>query len=156
MPPRRSIPRRQQDQIRRRAKELCEYCHTAERWQYVPFTVDHILPVSLGGSGRLDNLALACFHCNRRKADRLIAVDPEEGATVPLFHPRQDVWSEHFIWSGDHLRIIGLTPVGRATIETLALNCERVVNIRAADVAVGRHPPEGDPRQEIEPSDWQW
>ena len=89
MPRRRSIPRRQQDQIRRRAQELCEYCHTAEQWQYVPFTVDHIMPISLGGSSSLDNLALACFHCNRRKADRLMAADPEDGAIVPLFHPRQ-------------------------------------------------------------------
>lgn len=153
MPPRRSISRRQQEQIRRRAQELCEYCHTAEQWQYVPFTVDHILPVSLGGSNRLDNLALACFHCNRRKTDRLMAIDPEEGTTVPLFHPRRDIWRDHFVWSGDGLRIIGLTPVGRATIEALALNRERVVNIRAADVEVGRHPPEEDPREEIEPSD---
>ncbi len=54
-------------QVRARAQGLCEYCHAAEQWQYVEFTVDHVLPVSKGGSDLVDNLALACFYCNRRK-----------------------------------------------------------------------------------------
>ncbi len=66
---------------------------------------------------------------------------------MPLFNPRQHSWSEHFIWSADGLLIIGLTPIGRATVATLVLNRERVINIRAADKAVGRHPPGGDPIQ---------
>jgi hypothetical protein len=57
------------------------------------------------------------------------------------------MWSEHFIWSTDGLYIIGLTPIERATLATLVLNRERVINIRAADVAIGRHPPAEDPRQ---------
>ena len=44
----------------------------------------------------------------------------------------------------DKLFIIGLTPVGRATVEALQFNRERVINIRAADIAAGRHPPEED------------
>jgi len=74
-------------------------------------------------------------------------VDPDSGAEVPLFNPRQDDWCEHFVWSVDGLLIIGLTPMGRATVEALALNRERVINIRAADQIVGRHPPPGDPVQ---------
>lgn len=54
-------------QVRIRAQGLCEYCHAAEQWQYVEFTV-----------------------------------------------------------------------------EALQFNRERVLNVRAADVEVGRHPPEGD------------
>ena len=150
MPRRRSIPRAQQAEVRRRAQALCEYCHTAEQWQYVPFTVDHIVPLSQGGTGTLDNLALACFHCNRRKADRLQAVDPESAELVSLFHPRQHSWGEHFIWSADGLRIVGLTAIGRATIAALDLNRERAVNIRAADATVNRHPPAIDPRQQSE------
>ena len=133
--------------VRQRANHLCEYCHTSERWQYVPFTIDHIVPLSKGGSDEPDNLALACFHCNRRKADKLTALDPNSGEEVPLFNPRRDVWSEHFIWSSDGLFIIGLTATGRATVEALELNRERVINIRAADRMVGRHPPPGDPVQ---------
>ena len=150
MPRRRSIPRAQQAEVRRRAQALCEYCHTAEQWQYVPFTVDHIVPLAQGGTGSPDNLALACFHCNRRKADRLQAVDPESDELVALFHPRQHSWGEHFIWSADGIRIVGLTAIGRATIAALDLNRERVVNIRAADVTVDRHPPAVDPRQQPE------
>ncbi len=147
MPRRRVIPRESQAYVRRRARYLCEYCYTAEQWQYVPFTVDHVLPLAQGGTDALDNLALACFPCNRRKASRLMAIDPTAGEVVPLFNPRRHMWSEHFISSTDGLYIIGLTPIGRATLATLGLNRERVVNIRAADVAVGRHPPSDDPRQ---------
>lgn len=114
------------------------------RWQYVPFTVDHVVPLAEGGSDKPDNLALACFHCNRRKADRLTALDPDAKKQVPLFNPRQDEWSEHFMWSADGLQVVGLTAVGRATIAALALNRDRAIRIRAADQVVGRHPPSGD------------
>ena len=144
MTQRRRIPPETQRLVRQRANERCEYCHTSERWQYVRFTVDHIAPLAQGGSDTPDNLALACFHCNRRKSDRLTALDPHSGEWVPLFNPRRDDWSEHFVWSSDGLFIVGLTPIGRATVETLALNRERVINIRAADRTVGRHPPPGD------------
>ena len=147
MPRRRVIPRESQAHVRRRARYLCEYCHTAEQWQYVPFTVDHVLPLAQGGTDALDNLALACFHCNSRKASQLTATDPTTGEVVSLFNPRRHIWSDHFIWSADGLYIIGLTPIGRATLAALELNRERVINIRAADVAVGRHPPSDDPRQ---------
>ena len=84
---RRKIPVAVQRAVRERAKHLCEYCHTAEHWQYVPFTVDHIVPLKHGGSSSSENLALACFHCNRRKSDREIAPDPLSGQSVLLFNP---------------------------------------------------------------------
>jgi hypothetical protein len=43
------------------------------------------------------------------------------------------------------MRVIPLTAIGRVTVELLELNRERVLHIRAADVQVDRHPPEGDP-----------
>jgi HNH endonuclease len=108
---RQRISERIRRHIRQRTNYLCEYCHAAEQWQYVRFTVDHVIPRAQGGAETLENLALACFHCNRRKADRLTAVDPASGEEVPLFNPRRDVWGEHFIWSADGLSIIGTTPV---------------------------------------------
>jgi hypothetical protein len=134
-------------QVRQRASYLCEYCHASEQWQYVRFTVDHVMPLSLGGVDDLENLALACLHCNRRKTNRLTAVDPQSNEETPLFNPRRQVWHGHFIWSADGLLILALTTVGRATIATLALNRERVINIREADKAIGRHPPADDPIQ---------
>jgi HNH endonuclease len=131
-------------QVRARAKGLCEYCHAAEQWQYVEFTVDHVCPISKGGNDALINLALACFFCNRRKWNYLTALDPETGQDSPLFNPRQDVWQDHFIWSVDRIRVEGLTAIGRATIQALQFNRERALNLRSADVAIGRHPPSGD------------
>ena len=147
---RRKIPVELHKQVRRRAHSLCQYCQTSEQWQYVGFTVDHIIPVARGGTDTPNNLALACFHCNRRKGQSITGLDTESGEEVPLFHPRKHVWSEHFIWSADRLYIIGLTPIGRATVEALELNRERAIRIRAADVAVERHPPIDDPVQEVE------
>lgn len=99
------IPKTTQTQVRQRSQGLCEYCHASEQWQYVCFTVDHVIPLTKGGS-------------------------------------------DHFIWSADGLLIMGLTPTGRATVERVVLNRERVVNIRAADREVGRHPPHDDPIQQ--------
>ena len=147
MSQRRKISPEIQHLVRQRANHLCEYCHTSEQWQYVRFTIDHIIPVAQGGPDDPDNLALACFHCNRRKADKLTALDPNSEEKAPLFNPRRDAWSEHFIWSSDGLFIAGLTPTGRASVGALELNRERVINIRAADRIVGRHPPPGDPVQ---------
>jgi HNH endonuclease len=138
-----------QQQVRQRASELCEYCHASEKWQYVLFTVDHVIPLSQNGKDSIDNLALACFHCNRKKSAKTAAINPESGLEVPLFNPKISLWGEHFIWSVDGLKIIGLTPTGKATIAALNFNRERIINIRAADKAVNRHPPQGDPIEEI-------
>ncbi|MBI1927939.1 HNH endonuclease [Candidatus Poribacteria bacterium] len=144
---RRKIPTEIQNEVRRLANDLCEYCHASEKLQYVRFTVDHVIPLGKGGMDTLDNLALACFDCNRRKSDKFTALDPVTGEEVLLFNPRLDSWNTHFIWSADGLFIVGLTPMGRATIEVLQFNRERVLNIRAPDVAVERHPPDSDPIQ---------
>lgn len=50
--------------VRERAKYLCEYCHSSEEASAAQFSIDHILPQSLGGSDEPDNLALACQRCN--------------------------------------------------------------------------------------------
>ncbi len=136
-----------QNQVRQRAKLLCEYCHASEQWQYVSFTVDHVIPLAKGGANSIDNLALACFHCNRQKSDKIVAFDEQSLSEVPLFNPRTDSWLEHFIWSTDTLLIIGLTSTGRATVVTLVFNRTRIINIRAADREIRRHPPPNDPIQ---------
>jgi len=142
---RRKIPTNIQTRVRERSAGLCEYCHAVEAWQYVRFTVDHITPVARGGTNALANLALACFHCNRRKGDKQVAEDPETREQARLFDPRREIWPDHFIWSSDTLYLIGLTPAGRATIGMLEINRPWALNIRAADRAVGRHPPDDDP-----------
>ncbi len=144
----RKIPPLVREQVRQRAASLCEYCHTDEHWQLVPFTVDHILSTSEGGDDTLENLALACFHCNRHKSDKHSVFDADTQKEIPLFNPRQMLWAEHFIWSADGLRILPQSEIGSATIELLKLNRERVLRIRQDDVLVNRHPPPADPRQD--------
>jgi hypothetical protein len=68
------------------------------------------------------NLAAACVPCNRRKRDHLTGIDPVTGLEHPLFNPRQQLWREHFAFSEDYAEIIGVTPVGRATVSRLEMN----------------------------------
>ena len=60
---------------------------------------------------------------------------------MPLFHPREQRWEEHFTWNSDFTLIIGLTPTGRATISALQLNRSGLVNLRRVLYAIGEHPP---------------
>lgn len=119
MSARRQISKDIQTLVRQRAKCLCEYCHASEQWQYVEFTIEHIIPLTKNAADAIDNLALACFHCNRQKSNKTTAIDSDSGVEVTLFNPRIDIWSEHFIWSADKLYIIGLTPIGKATVAAL-------------------------------------
>lgn len=138
--------------VRLRADFLCEYCHAQEAWQHIPFTIDHLIPKSVGGKSLPENLALACFHCNRSKSARLTAIDPSTGEAVLLFNPRQHLWKEHFVWDANGLYIVPLTAIGRATCDLLDFNRERAVRIRQADLEVKRHPPAGDPILAADPT----
>jgi hypothetical protein len=135
------IPPELRRQVVERAQNYCEYCRYPGR--YAPQTppVDHIIPQDAGGRTILENLAQSCQGCNGHKAARTAALDPVTGQMVPLFHPRQQRWEEHFAWSEDYLRITGLTAIGRATVEALQLNREGLVNLRRVLYAVGEHPP---------------
>ena len=103
--------------------------------------IDHILPESLGGLTDEENLWLACSLCNDHKGDRIAALDPETGEIVRLFNPRFQEWHEHFTWNETSDRIIGLTPIGRATVIALNLNRFSLVRARQLWNIAGWHPP---------------
>jgi hypothetical protein len=131
----------QKELIAERARYRCEYCFSQVAYCPDPFSVDHITPRSMGGTNNLDNLAFACLGCNNRKFTSTTALDPVTGTSVPLYHPRRDIWHDHFLWD-DHARLlIGLTPIGRATIERVELNRAGVVNLRGVLATLGKHPP---------------
>lgn len=92
-----------------RAKYLCEYCHSPEFVNTDRFTVDHLIPQSLGGSDELENLALSCRRCNERRYNFTSGIDPKTQEEVSLFNPRKQQWSEHFIWTLDGTKIVGIT-----------------------------------------------
>ena len=107
-------------QVWQRAESRCEYCRLPASVYPLPFHVDHIIARQHGGTTTLDNLALACLHCNRHKGPNIAGHDPATGDLVRLFHPRQDRWSDHLEWAGAEL--VGRTPIGRVTIHVLAIN----------------------------------
>lgn len=116
--------------VRERADGRCEYCRLPDAHPPAePFHLEHIVARQHGGLTILENLAWACHRCNRHKGTNLSGVDPDTGAVVPLFHPRRDVWKEHFEVEGYRLR--GLTPTGRATVWLLQMNAERRLDRRA-------------------------
>ena len=133
--------------VRRRAKYLCEYCHSPEFLSPDRFTIDHLTPKSLGGSDDIDNLALACSRCNSRRYNFTTGIDLETQQEVPLFNPRQHLWADHFIWTADGLSILGITTTGRATCDRLDMNDKRydednsILNARRFWVQGGWHPP---------------
>jgi hypothetical protein len=131
----------QKQAVAERASYCCEYCLSQLSYSPDPFSVDHIIPRTSGGSNHLDNLAYACLGCNSRKFTSTTAIDPVTGQIVALYHPRQQQWNEHFTWNEDLSRIIALTPTGRATLERLQLNREGVVNLRQLLIKIDKHPP---------------
>lgn len=138
-----SIPDSLREQVSQRASGLCEYCHAL--LSVVPYMeVDHIIPTSRGGATSLDNLRMACTLCNGSKQNHQTGIDPESGSEFALLNPRVDTWRDHFQWDGDGVRLIGLTPVGRTTIERLRMNRGIVLSARRYWVRGGWHPPPED------------
>lgn len=125
-----------------RAGGCCEYCRSQERFATESFSVEHIIPRNLGGKTNLENLALACQGCNGHKYISTHGYDPVSERRIGLYHPRRDQWNSHFKWNDDFTLVIGLTPAGRATLETLKLNREGLVNLRRVLYEAGKHPPE--------------
>lgn len=69
---------------------------------------------------RTVNLCLACSSCNLHKSPNIAGVDPETGKVLPLFHPRQHWWSDHFLRSRPILE--PRTTIGQVTILVLGIN----------------------------------
>lgn len=136
------IPRGLRDLVARTARHRCGYCLTQEAVVGTPMVIDHIVPESLGGPTEEANLWLACPLCNAHKGDRIAVLDANSGEIVRLFNPRQQTWVEHFAWTSQGDRIVGRTPIGRATAIALQLNRPSLVRARRAWVSVGWHPPE--------------
>jgi hypothetical protein len=128
------------EQVEARADGRCEYCRMHQSLQGATFHIEHILPSSRGGETQASNLAWACPGCNLRKSDRTEGRDPLTNATVSLFNPRADNWSDHFRWEGHQL--LGRTNVGRATVQLLEMNHPRRLLIRQAEELFGLFSPE--------------
>ena len=109
----------------------CEYCRIPPVAIDASLHVDHV--IARQHVDQIDedpeHLAMACDRCNFYKGTNLSTVDPESGEIVPLFNPRQDRWEAHFTFDG--AAIIGLTPIGRATLRLLHMNARNRVELRS-------------------------
>ena len=134
------ISRKLRDLVTTRADDRCEYCQAA-RSIVAYMEIDHIKPEAKQGRTVENNLCLVCINCNRHKSDFENAVDPETELISRLFHPRKDKWQDHFMWDKNGATLIGLTPIGRATINRLQMNDIEIVIARLRWVTAGWHPP---------------
>lgn len=61
-----TVSKRTRFEVLRRDSHACQYC--GQMAPDVALTIDHVMPVSLGGSDLPDNLITACKDCNAGKA----------------------------------------------------------------------------------------
>lgn len=140
--PKQHVPAKLKRLVIARAHNCCEYCRNQVQFAMQSFSIEHIKPRQAGGKTILDNLALASEGCNSHKHTTTKAVDPLSEDLVPLYNPRRQRWDEHFAWNTNSTIIIGLTSIGRATIDALKMNRRGVVNLRRVLYAMGEHPPD--------------
>ncbi len=133
-----SIPAALRRQVRKRAGNRCEYCLLAEEHAFFSYEADHIIAEKHRGETTVENLALACFDCNRYKGSDIASIDIVTGEIVPLFNPRAQNWDDHFAVDGG--RIIPLTPVGRVTEFLLKLNLSDRLEVREMLAKTKRYP----------------
>lgn len=128
--------------VRETARYRCGYCLSPQHLVMARLEIEHIIPLAKNGTNEETNLWLACPLCNGSKSDKVEEIDPETGEKVSLFNPRKQIWSHHFQWTEDGLRIVGKTPTGRATVAALRLDSDRdAIEVRRYWVMVGWHPP---------------
>jgi len=125
-------------EVRERASGCCEYCLLPEEHAFFPHEPDHIIATKHGGQSTIDNLALACFDCNRFKGSDIASIDPASGELTPLFNPRTQVWSEHFSIEGGQIN--PRTVNGRVTELVLKLNLPSRVEVREILTNIRRYP----------------
>lgn len=130
----RSPSRRQR--VTERAGDRCEYCHLAQECEpFSVFHLEHIIATHHRRDDSDDNLCLACASCNLHKGPNIAGLDPETGELVALFHPRNQLWDDHFQWGGASLT--GKTACGRTTVHVLRINAAENVELRESLIKEG-------------------
>lgn len=114
--------------VAQRADYRCEYCLSPTTFTTHPHEPDHIIPIQHGGDSGDQNLAFACFECNRNKGPNVGSFDPVTGLLTSFFNPRSHQWEEHFTWNG--VLIMPLTAEARVTIKILRVNDEERLPLR--------------------------
>ena len=122
-----------------RSGSRCEYCRIHRDDTLLGCEPDHIVAEKHGGPTDSNNLALACFSCNRRKGSDLGSLSGA-GELVRFFNPRRDVWKDHFRFEGE--RIVPLTDIGLVTERLFGFNDPERLLERRHLLAAARLPPD--------------
>jgi 5-methylcytosine-specific restriction endonuclease McrA len=123
------------------ARSECGYCRAPQVALPYRLEIEHLWPTSLGGGEDRANLWLSCHKCNKLKSNLVAAEDPLTHEEVPLFNPRHNNWSEHFVWRTGGVNIVGRTAIGRATVSALRLNDSFHQSARQVWILAGVYPP---------------
>jgi len=132
------IPIALRSEVIARAHHRCEYCLIHEDDAIVSHELDHIVASKHQGASTTENLAYACFPCNRYKGSDISSIDAASGQIVRLFNPRTDLWERHFSIRGGVILFRG--DVGRVTVHVLKLNLNDRILRRQALYSLGRWP----------------
>jgi hypothetical protein len=128
------------NEVARRAHHRCEYCLIHEDDIAFRPHVDHIVSRKHGGLSDIENLAYACVLCNRSKGSDVSSIHGHNGEIVRLFHPREDLWADHFKLDGHVIR--ALSDAGAATAELLRFNAPERLAERGLLQSLGKYPTE--------------
>lgn len=137
-----NLPAALRREVIERAGNCCEYCRLHQDDNFFTFHVDHIIAEKHGGETTSANLCLSCPPCNIAKGSDIAGADPATGAATFLYHPRQQVWSDHFELIES--RIYGKTPEGRLTVQLLQLNSKERMTEREGLIELERYPCQSD------------
>jgi hypothetical protein len=139
---RKKIPPDLAQRVRAAARNRCGYCLSPQHLVMARLEIEHIVPLAKGGTDVESNLWLACPFCNGHKGDKTSAIDPITRQSVALFNPRTQHWFDHLHSIENGLYIIGLTSIGRATVDALHLSDNpEALTVRRYWVVAGWHPP---------------
>jgi 5-methylcytosine-specific restriction endonuclease McrA len=80
--------------IKKRDNHTCRYCSVSLAAEpHLLLEVDHVIPVSKGGSSTPDNLQTLCWRCNRTKSNKVASASPVPAGPAtkaqPLAQPAQ-------------------------------------------------------------------
>jgi hypothetical protein len=106
-----AVSRRLRYEILRRDDHACRYC--GQRAPDVPLTVDHVIPVALGGTDEPTNLVTACKDCNAGKSSSSPDAPIVENVTDDALR-----WSRAMAWAA------GLQAVERRETKEQIAECD--------------------------------
>jgi hypothetical protein len=135
------LSKKLEKQVREESKNRCGYCLTPQSLTSHKLEIEHIYPISKGGTSERENLCLACRHCNLHKSSKIYGFDAVSAKRARLFNPNLQFWSQHFVWNREKIKVIGKTPCGRATIYALKMNDDLQTNARKVWKLTGLFPP---------------